>query len=174
MRRMFGLYKDAVERGDHEAARRFVLFGVRADTSGSLRDTSVPPLGDPKLDLGVTPRLIHTLRNAIDHAWRDWNLSGQWVEEARQWCHQIKIAVSGGFDPDKIRRFERLSVPVDVYGVGTALLSNCAECGTNNDFTADVVRVKVDSRWIDMAKVGRRPGSNPLLERVSNMAYERE
>jgi len=74
--------------------------------------------------------------------------------------------VSGGFDPEKIRRFERLGVPVDIYGVGASLLSNCSHCGTNNDFTADVVRVKLDGQWVEMAKLGRKPGSNPLLARV--------
>jgi nicotinate phosphoribosyltransferase len=39
-------------------------------------------------------------------------------------------------------------------------------CGTNNDFTADVVRVRIDGRWYDLAKTGRRAGENPLLERV--------
>ncbi len=167
MRTMFALYKEARERGEDEEARRYVLFGIRADTSGSLRDINVPPLGDPRLDLGVNPRLIHILRNAIDHAWRDWDLSADWAEVARSWCQQVKIVVSGGFDPAKIGRFEKLGVPVDIYGVGSALLSNCAECGTNNDYTADVVRVRIDGQWIDMAKVGRRPGINSLLERIS-------
>ena len=166
MRRMFGLYRDALEADQPEEAQRYVLFGVRADTSGALRDISVPPLGDLKLDLGVTPRLIHALRNAIDHAWRDWGLSGDWAERAKRWCQDVKIVVSGGFDPEKIRRFERLGVPVDIYGVGASLLSNCTHCGTNNDFTADVVRVKLDGQWVEMAKLGRKPGSNQLLERV--------
>jgi nicotinate phosphoribosyltransferase len=34
------------------------------------------------------------------------------------------------------------------------------------DFTADVVRVKVDGQWLDMAKIGRGPGVNPELDRV--------
>ena len=58
-------------------------------------------------------------------------------------------------------------MPVDIYGVGTALLSNCSHCGTNNDFTADVVRVKLDGQWMDMAKAGRRVGHNPLLRLVN-------
>jgi len=48
----------------------------------------------------------------------------------------------------------------------TWLLNNCDAEGTSNDFTADVVRVRLDGNWIDMAKVGRRPCDNPLLERV--------
>jgi nicotinate phosphoribosyltransferase len=166
MKRMFELYREEIDAGRPDEARRYTLFGVRADTSGALRDVSVAPLGDPKLDLGVTPRLVHSLRDAINAAWQDWRLPAAWEDRARQWCRGVKIVVSGGFDPEKIRRFERLKVPVDIYGVGTALLSNCTECGTNNDFTADVVRVKLDGRWVELGKVGRYPGSNPLLEPV--------
>ena len=34
-------------------------------------------------------------------------------------------------------------------------------------FTADVVRVKANGEWQDMAKVGRRPCENSEMERVS-------
>ena len=37
---------------------------------------------------------------------------------------------------------------------------------TVTDYTADVVRVKIQGEWLDMAKVGRRPLDNPDLERV--------
>jgi len=37
---------------------------------------------------------------------------------------------------------------------------------TVTDYTADVVRVKVHGKWVDMAKVGRAPCDNPDLERV--------
>ena len=56
----------------------------------------------------------------------------------------------------RIRAFEAMGVPVDVYGVGSSLFANCSENGTNNDFTADIVRVKLDGQWVTMAKVGRR------------------
>ncbi len=167
MRRMFELYRREMDAGNPEQALRYVLYGVRADTSSALRDVSVPPIGDPQLDLGVTPRLVYYLRDAIDEAWQAWDLPDEWVERARAWCLQVKIVVSGGFDPERIRRFEKLKVPVDIYGVGTALLSNCSHCGTNNDFTADVVRVKLDGQWMDMAKAGRRVGHNPLLRLVN-------
>ncbi len=45
---------------------------------------------------------------------------------------------------------------------------------TNTDFTADVVRIKVNGEWIDMAKVGRRPCDNPDLERVPVDYVERQ
>jgi nicotinate phosphoribosyltransferase len=167
MRRMFELYRREMDAGEPERALRYVLYGVRADTSSALRDVSVPPIGDPQLDLGVTPRLVYYLRDAIDEAWQGWDLPAEWEDRARVWCRQVKIVVSGGFDPERIRRFEKLKVPVDIYGVGTALLSNCTHCGTNNDFTADVVRVKLNGHWVDMAKAGRRVGHNPLLRLVS-------
>jgi nicotinate phosphoribosyltransferase len=37
---------------------------------------------------------------------------------------------------------------------------------TVTGFTADMVRVKIHSHRVDMAKVGRRPLDNPSLERV--------
>jgi len=166
MARMFPLYLAAWRDGNRDEAARYRLSGVRPDTGGTLRDESVEPLGDKRLDLGVNPRLVHNLRRAIDNAWRDWSVPFEWLDEARAWCHAVKIVVTGGFSPDKIRRFEELAVPVDVYGVGSWLLSNSSEDGTNNDYTADIVRVRLDGEWVDMAKVGRQPGENPLLEPV--------
>ena len=58
----------------------------------------------------------------------------------------MKIVVSGGFNPDKIRWFEELDVPVDIYGVGSSLMSNDDALGTNTDFTADVVRIKINGK----------------------------
>jgi nicotinate phosphoribosyltransferase len=86
------------------------------------------------------------------------------VPEAKQYCQEVKIVVSGGFNPVKIRRFEKLSVPAAIYGVGSSLMVN--DETTNTDYTADVVRVKVNGVWIDMAKTGRASADNPLLERV--------
>lgn len=161
---MFDRYRELMEAGRPEEARRYRLFGVRLDTSASLRDQSVPPLGDPALDLGVNPRLCFLVRTALDSAWEDWDLPPEWREQAREFCQSVKIVVSGGFKPEKIRRFEQLRVPVDIYAVGSSLFSN--DGPTVTDYTADVVRVKVNGNWVDMAKVGRRPCDNPDLERV--------
>jgi len=166
MEAMFTRYMELREAGRDEEARRFKLYGVRPDTSGNLRDFRVEPIGDPELDCGVTPRLVFDLRRAIDGAYLHWDLPPTWLDEARQWCRDIKIVVTGGFTPEKIARFERLQVPADIYGVGSYLLSNCSQCGTNNDFTADVVRVKIHGKWHDMVKVGRRACDNPDLERA--------
>ena len=94
------------------------------DTSGSLRDVNVPPLGDPSLDLGVTPRLVFNVRQALDSAWESWDLAHTQEEMAKAYCRNVQIVVTGGFNPEKIERFEKLGVPADIYGVGSSLLAN--------------------------------------------------
>jgi nicotinate phosphoribosyltransferase len=163
---MFARYRELLDAGDLATAERYRLFGVRPDTSGTLRDQSVPPLGLKELDMGVTPRLVFMLRQAIDEAWKRWALAPEWIASAQAWCRDIKIVVTGGFSPKKIQRFEELGVPADIYGVGASLFSNSNEEGTNNDFTADVVRVKIDGAWRDLVKIGRRARDNPELERI--------
>jgi len=113
------------------------LWGVRVDTSESLVDKSVlqeivEAEGVTQHDdiRGVTPRLIFLLRRALDNA---------------GYGH-VRIVASGGFDAEKIRHFEALAVPVDVYGVGSALVS-----GSGFDHTADIVRVGGKA----LAKTGR-------------------
>jgi len=161
---MFKKYKELKDVGNEAEAAKYNLYGVRLDTSGAVRDVSVAPLGDPALDLGVNPRLVFNVRQGLDSASESWNLPPAWKEAARQYCRNVKIVVSGGFNPDKMRKFEKLGVPVDIYAVGSWLFNN--NSGTVTDFTGDVVRVKVHGEWIDMAKVGRKPLDNPNLERV--------
>ena len=161
---MFTEYRKYMEAGNEQEAARYKLFGVRLDTSSSLRDVSVLPLGDVQLDMGVNPRQVFTLRQKLDAAWESWDLPAEWRERARDYCRSVKIVVSGGFNPEKISRFEKLQVPVDIYAVGSYLLSN--DGPTVTDFTADVVRVKIAGEWKDMAKVGRRAVENPALKRV--------
>jgi nicotinate phosphoribosyltransferase len=161
---LFGEYHRLMNVGQREEAAKYKLYGVRLDTSGSIRDVSVPPLGDPALDLGVTPRLVFNVRQALDSAWQFWDVPREWEEAAREYCRGVKIVVSGGFNPDKITKFEHLGVPVDIYAVGSYLFNNNG--ATVTDFTADVVRVKVNGAWVDMAKVGRAPCDNPDLRRV--------
>lgn len=161
---LFAKYKELIDAGNKVEAEKYRLYGVRLDTSASLRDVSVQPLGDVALDLGVNPRLVFNVRQAIDTAWESWNLPDRWKEAAREYCRNVKIVVSGGFNPEKIRKFEKLEVPVDIYAVGSYLFNNSDS--TSTDYTADVVRVKVHGKWIDMAKVGRKAGENENLERV--------
>lgn len=166
IRTLFKRYLEHMKAGRAQDALRYKLFGVRPDTSSNMRDVSVPPLGDKRLDCGVNARLVFILRAAIDREWQSWGLTGEDARVAESYCREIKIAVTGGFTPEKIRQFEELQVPADLYGVGSWLLSSCDVCGTNNDFTADVVRVRIEGRWYDLAKVGRKACDNLMLERV--------
>lgn len=166
LKAMFERYRAAVEAGQPELAQKYKLYGVRLDTSSNMRDVSIPPLGDKKLDNGVNPRLCWTVRQALDNAWTSWNLPSEWQEQAQTYCRQVQIVVSGGFNPIKIKWFEDLGVPVDIYAVGSSLMSNDDAMGTNTDFTADVVRVKINGKWVDMAKIGRGAANNPDLEPV--------
>jgi nicotinate phosphoribosyltransferase len=101
------------------------LWGVRLDTSEALVDRSLEGT-----DLrGVQAQLVEKVRAALD-------------EHGHQ---HVRIVVSGGFDAERIRRFEAAGVPVDAYGVGSSLIRG------QNDFTADVV--EVEGR--PCAKVGR-------------------
>ena len=146
--------------------KKYVLYGVRPDTGGNLMDQSLEPLGDKRLDKGVNARLVFKMRHEIDRAYESWNVPLQWLERARAYCRNVKITVTGGFTPRKIRDFEENNVPADVYGVGSYLFSNSNEDGTNNDFTADIVRVKIGGAWHDLAKVGRHAAENPALQPV--------
>jgi nicotinate phosphoribosyltransferase len=166
LKAMFDRYRELMEAGNGEEARKYVLYGVRLDTSRSVRDVAVSPLGDPELDLGVNPRLVFIVREALNRAWESWELPLEWEERAKEYCRNVRVVVSGGFNPKRIRRFERLGVPADSYGVGSSLMSNDAVVGTNTDFTADVVRIRAGGKWMDMAKVGRAPCDNPEMERV--------
>ncbi|MFA9404355.1 MAG: nicotinate phosphoribosyltransferase [Anaerolineales bacterium] len=165
LERMFTVYRDLMSRGAEEEARKYKLYGIRLDTSKSIRDVNVPPLGDPHLDLGVTPRLVFLVRQALDQAWSSWDLSREWQDRARQYCQSVKIVATGGFNPTRIQQFESLEVPVDIYGVGSSLFANSGPNVT--DYTADAVKVKVHGEWIPMVKVGRSASDNPELEKVS-------
>jgi nicotinate phosphoribosyltransferase len=117
------------------------LWGVRLDTSRQLVDRSLwEEMGefDPR---GVNERLVWKVRQALD---------GEGFEH-------VRIVVSGGFDVERIRGFERDGVPVDSYGVGSVLIRG------ENDFTADVVVVDGEP----CAKVGRRYRPNTRLEPVA-------
>ncbi len=123
------------------------LWGAGADTRESMVDLSIvrelvkrEGRADGEVH-GVTPRLVEILREACDQA---------------GYGH-VRIVASGGFDAAKIRRFEELGVPVDVYGVGSALVH-----GTTFDHTADIVRAE----GRDVAKVGRGYLESDRLHRV--------
>lgn len=164
-RALFERYWQAHQAGDHELAKRYKLYGVRPDTAGNMRDASVEPLGDRDLDCGVTPRLVWNIRNGLDGAYQEWSHLPQAAQNiAKQWCREVKIVVTGGFDAARIAKFESLGVPVDIYGVGSGLLDNSR--GSTTDYTGDVVRVKIADTWHDLSKVGRKPGVNPELKPI--------
>jgi nicotinate phosphoribosyltransferase len=117
------------------------LWGVRLDTSRTLVDRSLwDEMGDfdPR---GVNERLVRKVRDALDE----------------NGFERVRIVVSGGFDVERIGEFERLGVPVDAYGVGSALLRG------ENDFTSDIVLTD----GLHSAKVGRSFRPNARLELVS-------
>ena len=162
---MFTRYWDLLIQGDESEAEKYRLAGVRLDTSSGMRDVSVAPLGDQVLDFGVNPRLVFAVRAGLDDAWRAWDLPTAAAQQAAEaYCHAIKIVVTGGFTAEKIRKFEKMGVPADIYGVGSSLFRN--DKMTNCDYTADIVRLKVDGRWVDLAKTGRAPSHNPNLDPV--------
>ncbi len=153
-------YVQCLKNGDAEGQRRWVLYAVRIDTSPNVRDKSLGE-GDP---YGVNPKLIRMLRQALDEAWKQWRIPAELMEVAMAYCHNVKIAVTGGFNRERISQYEQEQVPVDLYGVGSSLLKNDSD--TNTDFTMDVVRVKVGETFYPFAKVGRRANENPDLHPV--------
>jgi len=168
MEAMFKKYYSLYKEGKQEEADRYRLYGVRTDTSGNMMDKSIEPLGDKKLDCGVNARLIGNIKKTIQENYKSW----VWLDQdglalAKEWCESIKIVATGGFNAERIADFEQLGIPVDIYGVGSSLLSNCSSCGTTSDYTADIVRVKVNNKWDPLAKTGRKPSDNPALRKVN-------
>jgi nicotinate phosphoribosyltransferase len=154
-----------VRKNGGEFADRYRLDGVRLDTSAELLDQSLATrLGEAR---GVSAELVRLVRDNIDHAWEDWALSEREIEDARTWCSRVKIIVSGGFNEDRIWAFESAAVPVDAYGVGTALLSNSAVEQSVTDFSAGVVAIKRDGAWQSIAKAGRRANWDSRLQLIN-------
>ncbi|MEA2214593.1 MAG: nicotinate phosphoribosyltransferase [Solirubrobacteraceae bacterium] len=115
------------------------LWGVRLDTSEDLVDVALAGRRGDAL-AGVSPELVRVVRDALDAAG----------------FGDVRIVASGGFDAERIKRYEREGIPVDAYGVGSSLLRG------GHDFTADIV--EVDGR--PRAKVGRARWPNPRLQPV--------
>jgi len=92
---------------------------------------------------GVTPDLVREVRSRLDQA---------------GFTH-VRIFVSGGITPARIRDFLEARAPVDGFGVGSHI-----SAAPPNDFTADLK--EIDGRPI--AKRGRTPGitPNPRLTRL--------
>lgn len=119
------------------------LASVRLDTSRTmvdryfLRNQHLMGSFDPR---GVNPELVFALRDALD----------------KEGYQHVKIMVTGGFNEERIRQFEKRNVPVDMYGVGRSLLH------LNIGFTGDLVLINGQPE----AKQGRKYRPNDRLERV--------
>jgi nicotinate phosphoribosyltransferase len=116
------------------------LWGVRLDTSERLVDRALQDAPQAERLTGVTPELVGRVRAALDDAGHE----------------RVRIVVSGGFDAERIERFEERAAPVDSYGVGSALLRG------DFDFTADVVELEGRPG----GKAGRELRRNPRLREV--------
>ena len=120
---------EAVEALRTAEALGTALHGVRLDT--------------PSERGGVTPALVSEVRARL-------NLAGH---------HGVRINVSGGLTPERIREFSDANAPVDSFGVGS-YISGAAGI----DFTADIREIE----GLPVAKRGRIPGMqrNPRLKRL--------
>jgi nicotinate phosphoribosyltransferase len=98
------------------------LYGIRLDT--------------PAERGRVTADLVHEVRARLD----------------MEGFEHVKIVVSGGLNPDRIRYFKEAGAPVDSYAVGSYISG-----ATPIDFTCDIK--EIDGRPI--AKRGRIPGLTP-------------
>jgi nicotinate phosphoribosyltransferase len=105
------------------------LYGIRLDT--------------PSERGRVTAELVHEVRARLDQAG----------------FRHVRIVVSGGLSPDRIRYFKEAQAPVDSYAVGSYISG-----ATPIDFTGDIK--EIDGRPI--AKRGRIPGltESPRLRPV--------
>ena len=100
----------------------------------------------------------------VDTPWERGRVTAELVKEIRarldlEGFNSVRLIVSGGLDPDRIRYFRENDAPVDSFGVG----GHISNAGPIN-FTADIH--EVDGKAI--AKRGRIPGltANPRLKRV--------
>ncbi|MCL5797455.1 MAG: nicotinate phosphoribosyltransferase [Patescibacteria group bacterium] len=119
------------------------LWGVRLDTAQNMIDKSLENQGSGIRNqelYGVNPILVKNVREALD----------------KEGFNNVKIVVSGGFNAERIKRFEEEKVSVDVYGVGSSLVHG------QNDFTADIVTMD----WKRIAKTGREFRDNPRFKLV--------
>ncbi len=106
------------------------LWGVRLDT--------------PSERGRVTPDLVREVRARLDQAG----------------YQHVKITVSGGVDPARIRLFRERGAPVDAFGIGSAISG-----APPIDFTGDIKAIEAKP----IAKRGRIPGitPNPKLKKVA-------
>lgn len=119
------------------------LGAVRVDTSKALIDKYFKNKNTKGFDPhGVCKELIFALRHELDkHGYK-----------------HVKIVVSSSFTLEKIKEWVKLKVPVNTFGVGSALVVN-----TTSGFTGDLVML--DGK--DEAKVGRKDIKSNRLKKVT-------
>jgi len=152
-----------------------IIMGSTADATLAF-DREMPP-GVPRIALVDTfedevresvavAKAMERRLNAVrlDTPSERGRVTAELVKEVRAWLDlegygEVKIAVSGGLDPERIRYFLNEAAPVDTFAVGSYIAD-----ARPLDFTADLH--EVDGRPI--AKRGRMPGvtPNPRLKRV--------
>ena len=159
--KLFHRYMELMSERRTEEAQKYVLYGVRPDTAANMLDKSIEQGEATEEDYGVSPKLVRRLREALDEAYLALDVPETWRDGAKQYFRDIKIVASCGFDPEQIATFEKAGVPVDTYGVGSYFLR-----GESNDYTADIVAVKIQDRWLNLAKDGRHLIQSERLEKV--------
>jgi nicotinate phosphoribosyltransferase len=172
MKAMFQRYMELTDAGRYEEAAKYVLYGVRPDTGANLVDRSLEPLGDKKLDRGVNARLVFKLRREIDRAYEGWQVPFTWLERAREYCRSVKITVTGGFTPKKIRDFEENNVPADVYGVGSYLFSNSSENGPTTTSPPTSCASRSTASGTTCTRLAACPATIPILSRWIGRRFE--
>ncbi|MBZ4212645.1 nicotinate phosphoribosyltransferase [Mycoplasma sp. U97] len=118
------------------------LYGVRIDTSKNMLDHMFDRDEDKPENYGVSIQQVKRLRKALDEAG----------------AKDVKIIVSSGFNPEKIKKFEEANTPVDSYGVGQSIFKfGCF-------FSADATVLNGKPQ----AKEGRGYRENPRLIQYKN------
>lgn len=150
--------------------KRYYLHGVRLDTSGSMVDVSVKNAMDSHEYLGsfkptgVNPLLVKKVYNALRKQAISYYETRNIMDSARigsGFYDRIGIVVSGGFNAEKIEKFEKeVGKMIMAYAVGSSLFEG------KFDFTADVVQIEKNGKWVGCAKKGRKYIPNPRLEKI--------
>lgn len=106
------------------------IIAIRIDTANNMLDSSLKKHHANKKYYGASIYLFKLVR--------------KWLDENDG--KHIKIICSSGNNLQKIRKFIKADAPVDIYGIGTALID------VNIHFTADLVKLNGKNQ----AKKGRR------------------
>ncbi|AGX89227.1 nicotinate phosphoribosyltransferase [Mycoplasma parvum] len=117
------------------------LKGVRVDTHPTIKDSSLIDFPEERKYMGVNPTLIKKLRESLD------SFGGK----------HVKIYISSGLTPEKIKEFIDEKVRVDGFGVGQFLTH------INIFFTGDLVKLG-DKK---ISKFGRSYRENKRLIEIN-------